>query len=655
MADRAAKAVRRSGLATVAALAALLVLVGGCSSPGPRPSPGPTPTTAASPSQPAGKPGGTLTLAGTSTRAELDPGAATDDASLLLGRLVYRQLYSYGTATSAPQPDLADGAPQLLDGGRIVRIRLRGDVRWNVPAVRRVASGDVLRGLKRLCLPGRSTAVRGYLGQLVEGYAGACQRIGRLAPSAAAVDAVGVPGLLAVGDDQVELHLVRPAADLVGVLAQPAASPVPAELSAQTGRQEPLTLVGDGPYRFGAPESGELYRLTRNPAWDPSSDALRQALADRVVVRGGLAAAAVNEQVRSGAADLSWGEPAGDQFAQATPLLPAGPAPAADGGHVPRSSTGPATGAPESASRGPAVAVTPGRALTLLAVGSRGPASSVLRQQPVRSAVAACVDRDAVAAALGQKSTPLAELLPADAAATDGSEPSTAPSAVPTLPRALASARSPAPLTPPALTAAGPTAAALALCRAAVRAARIAPGTVLTLLATTSLPAGRAASQALASSLVAGGLEVRRIDGPPSAVRAGGWDLALLQVQPAPTGARTELGPLLDPRWPGAAGAPSVGPLADRQPLLTALADALARTDSGQRAQSIDAAVQAVQSGAALVPLAETPALRPVGPHLTLAPVLSVLANVDPANAALDATRPRTDPAKSVPTPTRTP
>lgn len=635
-------------------------LLAGCSASAPRALPGPAPAT--TPSPPAGRPGGTLTIVGVATRAQLDPGAATDDASLLLGRLAYRQLYSYGTASPAPVPDLAAGPPELLEGGRVVRIRLRGDVKWNVPSQRQVASTDVIRGLKRLCLPGRTTAARGYLGQIVTGYAAACRRLSStVRPTAAVVDALALPGLVAVGDDQVELRLLRSAPDLVGVLAQPATSPVPTELAAPTARQDVTQLVGDGPYRFGLPEAGELYRLTRNPAWDPSSDAVRQALVDRVVVSGGRTPAAVLGQVRSGTADLAWDLPSDTVDAAAARLLPpsgATPAPAADASVATATAT--ATASP---ARGSALAQTPGRTVTLLAAGSRGPASALMRRVAVRSALAACVDRPAVATALRAGSTALDQLLPADVAPTDGAVPTAADqSPVSPSPAAEAPASSPtdtqAPAPAGARTGASRAAASAALCRAVLSRAGVPRGTTLTVLAADMEPVRRAVG-ALGAGLAVGGVHLRVIGTPGGANGAGGlpagWDLALLQVQPAPSGPRGELAPLLDPRWPGAAGLPGITTLAQGQPNLDKLQAALAVSDAGKRAQAVELAVQGVQVDAALIPLAETPMVRPVGPHLSAAPVLALLGNVDPVNAALDVIRPRTDPAKGLPSQTPTP
>jgi len=650
---------RRLGPGVACVMAGLLA---GCSASAPRAGPGPTPAT--SPSPPAGRPGGTLTIVGVATRAQLDPGAATDDASLLLGRLAYRQLYSYGTASPAPVPDLAAGPPELLEGGRVVRIKLRGDVRWNVPSQRKVASTDVVRGLKRLCLPGRVTAARGYLGQIVTGYAAACRRLsGTARPTAAVVDALAVPGLVAVGDDRVELRLLRPAPDLVGVLAQPATSPVPAELAVPTARQDVTQLVGDGPYRFGVPEAGELYRLTRNPAWDPSSDAVRQALVDRVVVSGGRTPAAVLEQVRSGTADLAWDLRSDTADAAAARLLPpsgATPAPAADAPAATDTDTDTATASP---ARGSAVAQTPGRTVTLLVAGSRGPASALMRRLTVRAGLAACVDRPAVATALGAGSTALGQLLPAEVAPTDGAVATAADqSPVSPSPATQAPATSPAVTRAPApagaRAGASQAAASAALCRAVLSRAGMPQGTTLTVLAADMEPVRRAVG-ALGAGLAVGGVHLRVIAAPGGANGTGSlpaaWDLALLQVQPAPSGTRGELAPLLDPRWPGAAGLPGITTLAQGQPHLEELQAALAESDAAERAQAVALAVQGVQVDAALVPLAETPTIRPVGPHLSAAPVLALLGNVDPANAALDVTRPRTEPAKGLPSQTPTP
>lgn len=622
-------AVVRDGLVLVVAGAIVLSGCSGSSSPVP-PGPRPTPSPTVAP----GRPGGTLQVVGTTPSAQLDPGAATDDASLLVGRLVYRQLYSYGASSPVAVPDLAAGPPEVADGGTTVTIRLRGDVRWNVPAQRGISSADAVRGLKRLCLPGRRTPLRASLRQVVVGYAAACSRLSRLSRATdASVDAVTVAGVAAVGDDRMQLRLLEPVPDLTALLAQPAASPVPAEIAPATAgaslSTDPTALVGDGPYRFGTPDPGEVYRLTRNPAWDPASDPLRQAFVDRVVVRGGLTAAAVVAQVSSGAADLSWET---DTHAANPVVLQ--PAASAAAGNVPGA-------VPRGSPSGQAVvASTPARSVALLLTGSRGPAKALLRRALVRSAVAACLDRSALVTALGPDALPLPGLVP-DAVAepsTAGAATSGATSGEPSAPGSGAASPTslPAPTpTPTALSSSTPTSSPSPVaetCRAGLAAAGVPRGTVLHVLTATG---GAGVLAALAKQLAPGGVTL--------AATTGRWDLQLLSEQPSPAGVRGELAPLLDPAWAGAPGLPAQPGLLRPAGGLALLESALATSSASERGTRTAAVVEVLQQDAAIVPLAEQPTVRPVGPHLSVAPVLRSLGNVDPANAALDVTRPRTD------------
>ncbi len=72
------------------------------------------------------------------------------------------------------------------------------------------------------------------------------------------------------------------------MLALPETSPLPIEsFDGIAVTKDPLDFVGDGPYRFVAPQSSETYALSRNPSWIPGTDPLRHAYVDHVSVRGG--------------------------------------------------------------------------------------------------------------------------------------------------------------------------------------------------------------------------------------------------------------------------------------------------------------------------------------------------------------------------------
>ncbi len=634
---------RRGTAPAVIVLAGVLALAG-CSSGGGTPAPPPppasssaSPTVSASPTfEP--KPGGTLRVAGTAPSVSLDPadpvtgadpaaelsGVSPADAVRLLGRLVLRQLYSYPTEAASesepvgdrPVADLATGAPQLSDDGLTATISLRA-ARWDVANPRRVTSTDALRALKRLCLPSVRSPVAGFLAESVVGYASACARITRRPPTTlAALDATAVPGLATEGDTTLVIKLLRPTNDLTAILALPETSPLPVEsFQGLAVTSDPLRFVGDGPYRFVAPEADETYALSRSLSW--ADDPLRRAYVDHVSVRGGLTAAQVRAAIASGDADLSL-----DVTALPTTTLPQTPT--------------------------PALVSHPGRASVLLAVGSRGPQAARLAVPGVRRVLAACLDeatRARIARALGSGvATPQADLLAGLIGTPSGSTtPSPSSTASPTATASPTSSDSPTPSTAPT---ASPSPAAGVRCAPTLGVA----GATLRLLVP-DVAQLRVVAALVGTRLAGAGVTVIPVYAPVSRIaaltRAGGWDLLLdarplVYAQP-----RALLAPLLDPRWIGTDAVPVLRAAQSAQAMLAATA--------GTSAEAADEAWQTlggrISSSATIIPLADLGSLYATGSNVALAPVVPTLDNADPANVSLGSTRP-SEPARSTtPTP----
>jgi ABC-type transport system substrate-binding protein len=648
----------------------VVLLAAACGGSSAKPSPSPS---SPSPSPTAGpKPGGTLRIAGVTRVLDLDPASPVNEQTLvpgqslvsvaqgnqLIGRLVLRQLYGYpstdpttvsasaspapgtsdssnsaiGPTQSGPAPDLAGGAPKLTDSGLKATITLR-TVRWDVPSGRRVTATDELRALKRLCLPQISSPVRGYLEESVVGYAAACRELAANPPATLNdLDAVSIPGLTTQGDTRLQIQLLRPTNDLTAILALPETAPLPVEsFVGLRVTNDPLNFVGDGPYRFVSPQSGETYALSRNPAWSQGGDPLRHAYVDHISVRGGMTAAKVTDLVRSGGADLSLDVPASSDFAAAGQATPANDA----------------------------VITAASQSTLVLAVGSRGPASLRLAVTAARRVLAACIDAGThtrIADALGSGlATPSSDLF-TDLSLTPGGErtPSPSPSVTPTPSLAPTTGTSPTPTdtssapasgAPSASAGAGSTAAPLARC---VRTVGVTGATLTMLIPNT--PQSRAVASIIASRLAIAGVRLR-IAAPSatryaSLARLGGWDL-LLAVRPlrfpAPRGV---LAPLLDAAWPGA-DAVSLR----RSPVF--LTQLLAANGERQKDAST-AAWQAfdttLNAAAVVLPLAQLSSVYARGPNVEQAPVSPGFSNADPANVALGSTRPG-DPART-PTPT---
>ena len=65
-------------------------------------------------------------------------------------------------------------------------------------------------------------------------------------------------------------------------------------------------LLSDGPYRVTSYSPGEGFTFDRNPAWEQSTDSLRHAYVDRVVITEGLTPENIQEQLEAGTGDLEF-------------------------------------------------------------------------------------------------------------------------------------------------------------------------------------------------------------------------------------------------------------------------------------------------------------------------------------------------------------
>jgi peptide/nickel transport system substrate-binding protein len=637
--------------ASIGWLAALLVItIAGCSSSSSLPKPSvssltPTPSPSNEP-----KPGGTLRIAGVTRTVVLDPaspvsdpdatdgvGAATSAATAnwMLGRLVLRQLYGYQAVdptdpaadatkqdqTTGPKPDLATGAPKLADGGLTATITLR-TARWDVPSSRRVTATDQLRALKRLCLPTVASPVSGYLAESVVGYAAACQAIASQPPATlAALDSIAVSGLTTEGDTTLVIHLLRPTNDLTAILSLPQTSPLPVEsFTGMRVTNAAASFVGDGPYRFIDPHDGETYALSRSPSWDPTADPLRHAYVDHISVRGGLTAAAVQQRLTAGSADLSLDVPF---------TFTAAAGPPAD-----------------------TIVRTVGQGSVVLAVGSKGASARSLALPAVRNVLASCIDtatRTKIASALGSGVAKASDQLLAGLSLVPAGQPSPSATASSTAGEPAASVgvgssgATPS-VSPSASASANASAGPAAQC---VRVAGV-TGSTFTLLIADSKPLRAAAAVIKASVLAAGvHLTVKVADRKHynGYARAGGWDLLLSVRQvryPAPRGL---LAPLLDARWRGS----DAVALLRSSTFVVALEAAVAGRDSDTSIKLWGRLQERLTETASLLPLAVVDGVYPRGPNVAHAPTVPTFSNADPTNVALGSTRP------SEPTRTATP
>lgn len=300
----------------------VLLVASACTSGGEQrgegtPSPDPTPR------------GGTLRIAAPDSRPllELDPQRAYDGPEWeVLRCCLLRTLYSYnGRPTNEgggqPRPDLAVGSPEVSADGLTWIFRLRPGLRYAPPFDDTLITAlDLVRALERTARVG---PYRGYY-EPISGF-----------NDYASGAADSIAGLEARDDRTLVVRLDRVTGDLAYRFALAATAPIPE--GADEGHDEDYAgyLVASGPYMiegaerldFSAPpdeqaptagfapamlnedgavqEPGSLV-LVQNPSWDPATDQLRAAYADRIEFTLGLDEAEIARRVDGAEVDLAF-------------------------------------------------------------------------------------------------------------------------------------------------------------------------------------------------------------------------------------------------------------------------------------------------------------------------------------------------------------
>ena len=332
---------RRCALAATVLSAALLA--GGCGHGAPHTSKARFPS------------GGTLRLAGLAwpdwrspaalQNIGFDPGTY-DAAFWELDRCcLARTLLSYNGRPTAEggatlRPDLAAEMPTISRDGLTWTFRLKEGVHYGPPLQSsEIAAQDFIRALERDLTPAPRQLfpiVGPYLSGVAPYYIGAIEGAKAFADG----HADSISGLEAPDAHTLVVHTTSATGDLGYLLALPTAAPIPARPGAPDARRGIATghdygfwrfVVSSGPYMIEGSESldfslppakqrpaegyvpGRSLVLVRNPSWTASTDSLRKAYADRIVLTlhrnwDGQTARSVARQIDRGTADLVFGD-----------------------------------------------------------------------------------------------------------------------------------------------------------------------------------------------------------------------------------------------------------------------------------------------------------------------------------------------------------
>ena len=310
-----------------AALVTVLLAVAACTS-------GSDGTEGAAPTPDAPAPrGGTLRLAVPDDLVAfqwyIDPQRDYTFPANALGRCcLFRTLYSYNgrpaeQGGSELQLDLAEGPPEVSADGLTWTFRLRGGLRYAPPFEdTTITSLDLVRALERMARVWRKAGSYGFYYEVIRGF-----------DDYASGEAASIVGLETPDDRTLVVRLDEVAGDLAYRFSLAATSPIPD--GAADGHDKDYTgfFAASGPYMIegsealdpSAPpreqepaagwipaeldEDGAVVKhgslvLVRNPSWDPQTDRLRPAYADRIEITLGGSDDAIAEQVDEGSLDL---------------------------------------------------------------------------------------------------------------------------------------------------------------------------------------------------------------------------------------------------------------------------------------------------------------------------------------------------------------
>ena len=258
--------------------------------------------------------GGTLNMLGSGDVDYMDPNVSYYSIGYLVHRLWSRQLFTNPAIegqTTKPAPDLATDLPTIGNGGisadgKTYTITMRKGVKWNTSPARDVTAEDMVRGVKRTCNPVQPFGGIPDFATLIVGYQSYCDGFSKVAQTATAiadyVEKTNLPGVVAKDDHTVVFQLTQPATYFVGMLTLTAFSPAPVEVMKYLPGSQALGQhqVSDGPYKIDSWNPTKQITFSRNPAWKASTDPIRKAYVDKVVINETVSQDSTQQQLQTG-------------------------------------------------------------------------------------------------------------------------------------------------------------------------------------------------------------------------------------------------------------------------------------------------------------------------------------------------------------------
>jgi peptide/nickel transport system substrate-binding protein len=290
---------RPRGFVAVVGLAALALVVAACGGSTTKTSTGSgTSTTSGfqglNPGTGTPKMGGTLNMLGQGDVDFNDYNISYYTIGQLAQRMWVRGLYAYAAIpgkTTLPSPDLATAAPTVSNGGKTYSVTIRTGAMWDTTPARQVTAADALLGLKRSCNPVQPFGGLPDFETLITGYQAFCTSFAKLGSSASAaaiksfINSHQISGVTVSGQT-ITYDLQHPASYFATMLTLDSFNPAPVEslnyIPASAAAQQ--HTIADGPYQEQSYTPTRTIVFVRNPAWKASSDPIRKAYVDKIVI-----------------------------------------------------------------------------------------------------------------------------------------------------------------------------------------------------------------------------------------------------------------------------------------------------------------------------------------------------------------------------------
>jgi peptide/nickel transport system substrate-binding protein len=269
--------------------------------------------------------GGTLHMLGVGDVDYMDPNISYYSAGYEALRLWSRQLVTFPAVAGKATTDVADLATQLptaanggisADGLTYKFTITKGDM-WNTTPARQVTAADEVRGVKRTCNPAQPFGGEADFESLIVGLQAFCDGFAKVDPKSATAIAAYQNATALAGvsvdpsdPDTVIFKLTQPASYFIAMISLPAFSPSPAEYDQYIPASLDLAAhtISDGPYAVTAYTATKEIDFSRNPAWSASTDSVRKAYVDKVVINETGDQTAIQQQLQANTsgADMEW-------------------------------------------------------------------------------------------------------------------------------------------------------------------------------------------------------------------------------------------------------------------------------------------------------------------------------------------------------------